>query len=77
MKLIIFTEKLLDFLLPRYQQEILFLVVFCIWFSKYNLTFTVICEVSFASGDDGIRTRDPLLARQVLSQLSYAPSLLS
>ena len=27
----------------------------------------------FKSGDDEIRTRDPLLARQVLSQLSYAP----
>ena len=26
-----------------------------------------------ASGDEGIRTLDPLLARQVLSQLSYAP----
>ena len=25
------------------------------------------------SGDKGIRTLDPLLARQVLSQLSYAP----
>lgn len=25
------------------------------------------------SGDEGIRTLDPLLARQVLSQLSYAP----
>ena len=25
------------------------------------------------NGDDEIRTRDPLLARQVLSQLSYAP----
>ena len=25
------------------------------------------------SGDDENRTRDPLLARQVLSQLSYAP----
>ena len=25
------------------------------------------------SGDDEIRTRDPLLARQVLSQLSYTP----
>ena len=24
-------------------------------------------------GDDGIRTRDPLLAGQVLSQLSYTP----
>ena len=26
------------------------------------------------SGDEEIRTLDPLLARQVLSQLSYAPS---
>ena len=25
------------------------------------------------NGDNEIRTRDPLLARQVLSQLSYAP----
>ena len=25
------------------------------------------------SGDEGIRTHDPLLARQVLSQLSYTP----
>ena len=25
------------------------------------------------NGDEGIRTLDPLLARQVLSQLSYAP----
>ena len=28
---------------------------------------------SIASGDGEIRTLDPLLARQVLSQLSYAP----
>ena len=27
-------------------------------------------------GDDGIRTHDPLLAGQVLSQLSYTPILL-
>ena len=26
-----------------------------------------------SSGDEGIRTPDPLLARQVLSQLSYTP----
>ena len=26
-----------------------------------------------AGGDDGIRTHDPLLAGQVLSQLSYTP----
>ena len=30
-----------------------------------------------ASGDEGIRTLDPLLARQVLSQLSYTPIHLS
>ena len=27
----------------------------------------------FHGGDDGIRTHDPLLAGQVLSQLSYTP----
>ena len=27
-----------------------------------------------AGGDDGIRTHDPLLAGQVLSQLSYTPA---
>ena len=29
-----------------------------------------------AGGDDGIRTHDPLLAGQVLSQLSYTPTYL-
>ena len=29
--------------------------------------------LSYLSGDEGIRTPDPLLARQVLSQLSYTP----
>ena len=28
-----------------------------------------------SSGDKGIRTLDPLLAKQVLSQLSYTPAL--
>ena len=28
------------------------------------------------SGDKGIRTLDPLLARQVLSQLSYTPKIM-
>ena len=31
----------------------------------------------FHSGDEGIRTPDPLLARQVLSQLSYTPKILA
>ena len=30
-------------------------------------------QVSLANGDGEIRTLDPLLARQVLSQLSYTP----
>ena len=30
----------------------------------------------YAGGDDGIRTHDPLLAGQVLSQLSYTPILM-
>ena len=51
--------------------------------------YTTICFVSFvysvfnehlrnlavSGGDDGIRTHDPLLAGQVLSQLSYTPRL--
>ena len=40
-------------------------------FSRYIamiISFNII-----ASGDGEIRTLDPLLARQVLSQLSYAP----
>ena len=31
------------------------------------------CSEIYHSGDKGIRTLDPLLARQVLSQLSYTP----
>ena len=33
----------------------------------------VSCVLSTFGGDDGIRTHDPLLAGQVLSQLSYTP----
>ena len=31
------------------------------------------CLIQHPSGDEEIRTLDPLLARQVLSQLSYIP----
>ena len=34
-------------------------------------------NIMFINGDGEIRTLDPLLARQVLSQLSYAPMALS
>ena len=37
--------------------------------------FKVHVTVITVSGDKGIRTLDPLLARQVLSQLSYTPIL--
>ena len=54
-------------------------------FSRYVWHASVTSEVSglaffltvtSANGDGEIRTLDPLLARQVLSQLSYAPILM-
>ena len=42
----------------------------CMEFSRYNSRIPKI-----RSGDEEIRTLDPLLARQVLSQLSYIPIL--
>ena len=38
-----------------------------------TLQFRFVFLNPFAYGDDGIRTHDPLLAGQVLSQLSYTP----
>ena len=38
--------------------------------------FKVRTRLRAANGDEGIRTLDPLLARQVLSQLSYTPELM-
>ena len=48
----------------------IYLIIFNIRFSRYMLVF---CSFTKYSGDGEIRTLDPLLARQVLSQLSYAP----
>ena len=45
-------------------------------FSRYMAVIPVLTVMSFPflpSGDGEIRTLDPLLARQVLSQLSYTP----
>ena len=44
---------------------------------SFFLGFFVPCPRGFTlfGGDDGIRTHDPLLAGQVLSQLSYTPIL--
>ena len=47
---------------------------FSIRFSRYNCQMTSFRYL--ASGDGEIRTLDPLLARQVLSQLSYTPTVL-
>ena len=41
-----------------------------VWFLSHLNCFT---NLRFVGGDDGIRTHDPLLAGQVLSQLSYTP----
>ena len=38
-----------------------------------RLSYKPISSVFLLNGDNEIRTRDPLLARQVLSQLSYTP----
>ena len=40
-----------------------------------QLSYKPILKSFDFSGDEEIRTLDPLLARQVLSQLSYAPSI--
>ena len=46
-------------------------------FPKRDLQFAkqiaIACRCLPTGGDDGIRTHDPLLAGQVLSQLSYTP----
>ena len=44
--------------------------------SSFGLLARSPCSLLTAGGDDGIRTHDPLLAGQVLSQLSYTPILM-
>ena len=57
----------------------LFIIYLCMKFSRYICTLhSKLFHVLFGypvitSGAEGIRTPDPLLARQVLSQLSYTP----
>ena len=43
-------------------------------FLQYSVFKVQIHQISLMSGDGEIRTLDPLLARQVLSQLSYTPT---
>ena len=40
---------------------------------SYRPLFSVVISSRHLGGDDGNRTHDPLLAGQVLSQLSYTP----
>ena len=46
------------------------------FFGVSRSLFTRFARQLAAGGDDGNRTHDPLLAGQVLSQLSYTPILL-
>ena len=62
-----FTEVLLMKLNWFSLSFLIFDVFSYMWFSRYMHTGFPM------SGDEGIRTLDPLLARQVLSQLSYTP----
>ena len=41
----------------------------------YLVSLAYYVRLLAVGGDDGIRTHDPLLAGQVLSQLSYTPVL--
>ena len=43
-------------------------IISLIWYWFFHL-----CQHVPTGGDDGVRTHDPLLAGQVLSQLSYTP----
>ena len=47
----------------------------CDPYGLFSPSFPVSIHARGCGGDDGIRTHDPLLAGQVLSQLSYTPSV--
>ena len=47
-----------------------------IWPKCAHLIAAGLSHFQLAGGDERVRTADPLLARQVLSQLSYTPSWL-
>ena len=61
-----------EFLLVR--KKIFLVKSFLRFFLLYSFQRTApVCQASGIGGDEENRTPDPLLARQVLSQLSYAP----
>ena len=58
--------------------DVLFILSFIIGYSIHLFQYAVFKvrmpqALAFGDGDGEIRTHDPLLARQVLSQLSYVP----
>ena len=69
------TYDLSVYVAPRMSKHYLkqcFIRYFNMQFSKNNVMRATLLSFTH-SGDKGIRTLDPLLARQVLSQLSYTP----
>ena len=73
---------LLRLLVPRHPPYALIILTYCflsILFAFFDIyvVFKVLCRVFRLGGDEEIRTPDPLLARQVLSQLSYTPMVFS
>ena len=48
----------------------------CSFQGTSRFAWQIVCQSLIDNGDGEIRTLDPLLARQVLSQLSYAPNLI-
>ena len=69
--LILFCKWLAFQSLTQMQQSLLLLLFG--YFSIFSIRFSRYAAELFCNGDGEIRTLDPLLARQVLSQLSYAP----
>ena len=70
-----------DVLIESLESLLLFDLLFMI-LSRYSFQYVVFkvrgtpqAKLLSANGDGEIRTLDPLLARQVLSQLSYTPFL--
>ena len=60
----------------RYASDVLYLKYLRFNLFQYAVFKVRLRKLSFPSGDGEIRTHDPLLARQVLSQLSYTPTVL-
>ena len=46
------------------------------WLTVFSFSLAILWKLSLPGGDEGNRTLDPLLAGQVLSQLSYTPVIM-